>query len=97
MIPEELFKPRHFGTPESFYIITTNYIVLAIAMQCFASGANIYWFFWVSMGLLAIYNAYQINRYRDEYNKVKIIAYVLSLAGMVLLFYAFRGGANHVK
>lgn len=95
MIPDELFKPKHFGTPGSFYLITVNFIVLALSVQFFASCTQINWFFWVSIGLLAVYNVYQIRFYRDEYDKTRIIAYIISLIGMVFMFFVFRSGASH--
>jgi hypothetical protein len=46
------------------------------------------------MGLLALYNAYSIRREREEYDKIRIIAYIISIAGMVLLFFVFRSSAQ---
>ena len=95
MLPQEVYKRRHFGTPQSFFLITVNYITLAIAIQLFASCTKIQWFFWVVMGLLAAYNAYKIYRDREEYDKIRIIAYIIGVAGMVLLFFVCRSGAQH--
>lgn len=85
-----VFKRRHYGTPESFTLITTNYIVFALGLAIFA-GANhkIHWFFWVIVGLLAVYNAYSVYKYRAEYTKMAIIAYIISLAGLGLFFLIF--------
>jgi len=90
MLPEEVFKRRHFGTPQSFYLIAVNYVVLTLAIQMFAADKLINWFFWVTIGLLALYNAYKINRDREEYDKIRIIAYIISVAGMAVLFFALR-------
>jgi 4-hydroxybenzoate polyprenyltransferase len=94
MLPEEVFKRRHFGTPQSFFLITANYIVLALAVELFALCTQINWIFWIVMGLLALYNAYSIRREREEYDKIRIIAYIISIAGMVLLFFVFRSSAQ---
>lgn len=86
-IPEELFKRRsqHNNTPQSFFLITVNYVVVCLAVSFFAKCDHIHWFFWVCLGLLAVYNFFNIRRNRSEYNKIQIIAYLLSLAGLVLL------------
>ncbi len=94
MLPEEVFKRRHFNTPESFFLITVNYVVVAIAFELFASCKQINSLFWISIALLALYNFYQIRREREEYNKVKIIAYIISLLGLVFMFFAFRSGSK---
>ncbi|EHQ27114.1 hypothetical protein [Mucilaginibacter paludis] len=94
MLPEGLYKRKHFGTPESFFLITTNYIVLVLGMQFFAECTQINWFFWVVIGLLALYNIYKLRREREEYDKIRIIAYLISIAGMALLFFALRSGAQ---
>jgi 4-hydroxybenzoate polyprenyltransferase len=91
MLPEEVFKRRHYGTPQSFYLIAVNYVVLTLAIQMFAAHNPINWFFWVVLGLLAAYNAYKIHRDREEYDKIRIIAYIISVAGMVVMFFALRG------
>ena len=95
MVPEELFKRRHYGTPQSFFLITVNYIVLALAIEFFAACTQINTFFWVTLACLAFYNFYQVRREREEYDKGRIIAYVISLLGMVLLFFVLRSGAKH--
>jgi 4-hydroxybenzoate polyprenyltransferase len=85
-----IFKRRHFGTPETFTVIVANYIVVTLGLMIFTNSQHhINWFFWVVLGLLAVYNAYSIYRYREEYNRVAIIAYVISLAGLGLLFLMF--------
>jgi len=85
-----VFKRRHYGTPESFTLITTNYIIAAVGLSIFTNSQHkIYWFFWVVLGLLAVYNAFMLYKYREEYNKASIIAYVISVAGMVALVFIF--------
>jgi uncharacterized membrane protein YwaF len=90
MLPDEVYKRRHFGTPQSFFLITVNFVVLALAVQMFAACAHIQTFFWVVLAGLVAYNIYKIRHDREEYDKIRIIAYIISLAAMVLLFFAFR-------
>lgn len=96
MIPEEVFKRRrrHNNTPESVLLIIANYVVFAISTQLFAMCTKINTFFWVMLGALAIYNFFTIRRNSEEYDRVHIIAYVLSLAGLALLFFVFRTKAT---
>ncbi|RYZ96734.1 MAG: hypothetical protein EOP47_23240 [Sphingobacteriaceae bacterium] len=96
MIPEELYRRRrnHNNTPESVLLIIANYIVFAIATQLFAMCTRINGFFWIVLGLLALYNFYIIRKNREEYDRIRIIAYVLSLIGMALLFFVFRSKAT---
>lgn len=95
MLPEGIYKRRHFGTPQSFVLITVNYIILALAIEFFALCTQINWFFWVAIAALAYYNFYKIRRDREEYDKIRIIAYIISVVGMVILFFVFRGGAQN--
>jgi len=82
-----IFTRRHYGTPETFTLIVINYAVVTFGLMIFGtSDHKINWFFWVVLAILAIYNGYSIYRYREEYNKVAIIAYVISTAGLGLLF-----------
>ncbi|MDB5110008.1 MAG: hypothetical protein JWR67_1122 [Mucilaginibacter sp.] len=92
MIPEELYKRRrrHNKTPKSTLLILANFITVLVATSLFASCNKINWFFWVIIGLLGVYNFFDIRRYRDEYNKVTIIAYVISLVVLVVLFFLFK-------
>jgi hypothetical protein len=87
--PQTVFKRRHYGTPESFTLITTNYIVVAIGLAIFESNHKINWFFWVIFGLLAVYNAYSLYRNWSEYNKIALISYIIGVAGIPLLFLMF--------
>lgn len=90
MLPEELYKRKHFGTPESLILIVVNYVVIAFAIELFAMCTKINWMFWVSIVLLSLYNVYTIRRNREEYGKNNIIGYIASLAGLVLMFVLFR-------
>ena len=95
MLPEDLYKRRHYGTPQSFYLISANFVVMALAIQMFASCTVISIYFWITLGLLAAYNFYKIRRDREEYDKIRIIAYIIGVVGMVIMFFAFRHGAQH--
>lgn len=94
MLPEEVYKRRHYGTPQSFFLIIANYVVMVLAMEFFAQCTKINPFFWITLGLLAAYNFYKIRREREEYSKPHIIAYVVSLAGLILLFFVLRSSAQ---
>jgi hypothetical protein len=91
LVPEELFKRRrnHNNTPESILLIIANYIVVAVNITLFVNKQHINWFFWVVIGFLALYNYYTIRRNREEYTKVNIIAYIISIVGLFLLFFLF--------
>lgn len=95
MLPEEVFKRRHFNTPESFFLITTNYVVVALCIQFWALCNQIDWFFWVAMVLLAAYNCYKVYREREMYDKVRTISYGISLLGLIFMFFIFRSGTLH--
>jgi len=85
----QVFKRRHFGTPESFTLTTTNYIVVAVGLAIFSSHHKINWFFWVVLGLLAVYNVFSLRKNWSEFDKVSVIAYLIGLAGLSLLFLLF--------
>ncbi len=94
VLPEDIYKRKHFGTPESLMLIVVNYVVMALAIEIFAMCTKIGWGFYVITAGLAVYNYYIIKRSRDEFNKTTTIAYVLSLAGVVLMFVLFRTKAQ---
>ncbi|MFI5138434.1 MAG: hypothetical protein ACHQIM_11470 [Sphingobacteriales bacterium] len=89
MIPEEVFKrrPRHNNTPESILLIIANFIVVAVAESIFVSKHHVNWFFWVVIGLLAVYNFFTIRKYREEFDKLTVISYVLSVAILIAVFF----------
>ena len=89
MEPRPVFNRRHFNTPESFTLIVTNYIIVAVSLSIFASHHKIHWFFWVIFGLLAVYNVFSLRKNWSEYDKASIIAYIISVAGLGLLFLLF--------
>ncbi|MDB5131622.1 MAG: hypothetical protein JWR02_1371 [Mucilaginibacter sp.] len=93
MIPEEIFKRRrnHNNTPESLLLVIANYIVVSIDVALFTDRKHINWFFWVVLTFLALYNYYTIRRNHEEYNRITIIAYLISLVVLVLVFFLFRG------
>ncbi len=91
MLPDEVYKrrPNHNNTPESITLIIANFIVFAVATQLFA-GCKIGTFFWVIMGALAVYNFFNVRKYREDYQKPQIIAYVLSIIIMLAVFILMR-------
>lgn len=90
LLPEDLYKRRHFGTPESLMIMVVNYVVLAVDIEWFAMCSKISWGFYAVLAVLAFYNYYTINKNRDEFTKQVTIGYIASLAGLVLMFILFR-------
>lgn len=97
MLPEELYKRRrnHNNTPPSALLILANYIVFAVATEFWATCTKINSFYWAVLAGLAIYNFFTIRRNREEYLKPQVIAYVISLAGLLLLFFLFRSKAQN--
>jgi len=89
MEPHQVFKRRHFNTPESFTLITTNYIVVATGLAITTSHHKIHWFFWVIFGLLAVYNFFSLRKNWSEYDKASLIAYIIGAVGLGLLFLMF--------
>jgi len=90
MGPEDVFKRRHYGTPQSTLLIMANYVVFAVDLSLFGSGATVDTFFWIVLGVLAIYNITNIRKDREQYNRVRIIAYIISVALMAGVFILFR-------
>ena len=90
MGPDDFYKRRHYGTPQSILLILSNFIVFAVASSIFALDKAINSFFWVVMGILAIYNFINIRKDREEYNRIRIIAYVGSVLLMIGMFILFR-------
>jgi uncharacterized membrane protein HdeD (DUF308 family) len=90
MLPREVYKRRHYGTPQSMLLIISNYAVFAVAASIFTTPQSIGWFFWVVIGLLAVYNFFNIRKDREEYNKTRIIAYIISILLMVAMFITYR-------
>lgn len=94
MIPEEIFKRRHFGMPVLITLIWTNYIVMIINTYIFAMCTQIKWYFWVVLGLLAVYNFYQINRNRENFDRKNLLAYGISLVLLLVVFFLLRTKAQ---
>jgi len=90
MGPNELYKRRHYGTPQSVMLLLTNYLVFGICTTLFASDKTISLFYWICIGVLAVYNFFNIRKDREEYNRFRIIAYVISILLMAVMFVFFR-------
>jgi hypothetical protein len=95
MIPEEVFKRRrrHNNTPESTLLMIANFIVVAIDLTLFTNRNHFNWFFWVVIAFLAVYNYFTIRRNREEFTKIIIISYSISLAVLIVMFFLFKGQA----
>ena len=90
MLPDEVYKRRHYGTPQSILLIVSNFTVFAVTASIFAADKTINWFFWVAMGLLVIYNFFNIRKDREEYNRARIIAYIISVLLLVVMYVTIR-------
>jgi 4-hydroxybenzoate polyprenyltransferase len=97
MLPPEIFKRRHHGTPETVKLISINYVVFAFAVQIFVKCGLINWFFWVVLAALAWYNYYTIRRNRDEFNQTNKIVFFVSIAGLGIIYYLIAVVAQHCK
>jgi hypothetical protein len=93
MLPDEVYKRKHYGTPQSTLLIISNLTVFAIAVSLF-TGCSINWFFWVTLGLLALYNFFNIRKDYESYNRFRVIAYIISIVIMVGMFFLFRAKQN---
>ena len=93
LLPEEVFKRRrrHNNTPESVLLIIANYIVVSVAIALFTDKHHISWFFWVIVGMLALYNFFTIRKNREEFTRPIVIGYVISLLILVAVFFLFIG------
>ena len=90
ILPEDLYKRRHFGTPQSVSLIVTNYIIVVIAVQIFAMANPIHWLFWVVIGLLAIYNFFQMRKNREDLDRKNLIVYAVSIVLLLVVFFLLR-------
>jgi hypothetical protein len=95
MLPDEVYKrrQRHNNTPESILLIIANFIVVSVDITLFANKKHVHWFFWVIIGVLALYNFFVIRKNREEFNKFIIISYVVSIFVLIAFFFFFRGKA----
>ena len=91
MIPEELYKRRrrHNNTPKSLMLIMTNYIVVLVCTSLFTACGKVNAFFWVVIAGMVVYNFFSIRRFHDEFNKVTIIAYAVSMVTLIAVFVMF--------
>jgi len=94
MLPEEVYKRRHYGTPQSTLLIISNLTVFTISVSLFV-GCTINWFFWVALGLLAVYNFFNIRKDRESYNRLRVIAYIITLIIMIGMFFLIKAKAQN--
>jgi hypothetical protein len=94
MIPEEVFKrrPRHNNTPQSILLIIVNFIVISCDATLFVHKEGIHWFFWVILAVLAVYNFFTIRKNIEDFNRISIIAYVVSIVVIAVLVFLLKGG-----
>ncbi|HEY9535619.1 MAG TPA: hypothetical protein VIQ77_13840 [Mucilaginibacter sp.] len=85
----ELFtrRRRHNNTPKYVLLIIANYVVFCTLITL---DSKLNWFFFLTIGLLAVYNYFNIRRNIEEYNRPIVIAYIISLLGIILLFFLAR-------
>jgi len=86
MVSDDIFKRRrnHNNTPKYALLIITNYVVCC---ALFTLDVKLNWFFGLTIILLAVYNYFNIRRNIEEFTRPVIIAYAISLAGLVLLYF----------
>jgi hypothetical protein len=90
MEQKPIFQRRHFGNPQIFNVIVTNYAIVFFGLSIFDSSHHkIHWFFWVVMGVLAAYNVFSIYKHREEITLYSIIAYIIGLCGLPLIAFMF--------
>lgn len=90
MEQKPIFQRRHFGNPQVFNVLVTDYAVVFFGLAIFNSSHHrVHWFFWIIMGLLAAYNVFAIYKHRQEITKVSIIAFIVGLCGLPLIFLMF--------
>jgi uncharacterized membrane protein SirB2 len=90
MNTEDIFKRRrNHNTPKPVMLIITNYVVCC-ALFTMVTKAG--WFFITVLLLLAVYNFFNIRRNHEEYNKANIIAYAISLVGLLMIYFIARRG-----
>lgn len=89
MLPDNLYKRRrqHNNTPPTILLVLTNAIVFVLMIQAFTTCDGVNNFFWAALAVLALYNVYTIRRNTEEYTRVNIIVYTLSIAVMILVFF----------
>lgn len=92
---QDLFKrrPEHKNTPEPIKLIIANFIVISAAEALCFSPHHIGWFFWIIVGLLALYNFFSLRKNLEVYSKNDKIIYVVSIAlipALVVLIYFFQ-------
>jgi hypothetical protein len=86
MVSDDIFKRRrnHNNTPKYALLIIANYVVCC---TLFTLDAKLNWFFGLTIALLTVYNYFNIRRNIEEFTRPVIIAYAISLVGIVLLYF----------
>lgn len=76
-------KRRHNNTPKYVLLIIANYVVCC---ALFTLDLKLNWFFFLTIILLGVYNYFNIRRNIEEYTRPIVIAYGVSLLGLILFF-----------
>lgn len=96
MLPENVFRDRHYSSQAVVMLITVNYIVFAIGVELCASCTGINWFFWVILAGLVVYNYFTIRRNDEEFAEKRIkITYIVSVAGLAVIYYLLGVVGQH--
>jgi len=82
-------RRKHNNTPKSVLLIFSNFVVVLVSSTLFTSCNHINSFFWVIVAGLGVYNYFTIRRFRDEYDKITVISYVISMVVLIGLFLIF--------
>lgn len=88
MIPEELYKRRHFSTPWLVLLIMTNYIVVCVLYSIY-HGIKPNWFFWIVLAVLGVYNFFELRKNREEITKATVIVLITSLVVLIGVYFLF--------
>ena len=98
MLPENVFKDRHYDSQAVVTLITANYIVFALAVEICVSCTGVNWFFWVILAGLAFYNYYTIRRNSEEFSEKRIqIVYGASVVGLGIVYYLLGVVGQHCQ
>jgi hypothetical protein len=86
MASGEIFnrRRRHNNTPKYALLIIANFVTCC---ALFTVDSKLNWFFFITIGGLAVYNYFTIRRHIHEFTKPVVIAYAVSILVHLLLFF----------
>jgi hypothetical protein len=88
ILPEEVFKRRHFNTPWSVLLIMTDYTAVFVLFSIYHHTTP-NWFFWLVIAVLVLYNFLELRKNRELITRSILIVYVLSLLFLIFLYFFF--------